>query len=474
VLGIYDVLLPCRLYTIDHKVTEVGRVSLTAEFLLRLLKSVDGMNESDVAAFFGFDHRDMSFVLNEVDTHGYVDRKDGKLWLTAVGQALFRDASPYPEIYEIEERRETVAFDLIALAPQERGSLELFELRLPELKLRDPDIASSATTRIPKAFRIFYPEIVSRRDPAAAAKRSLYSVDDVTPKDRFSSVVRISVVCRAARPSAAEPDLSDWRSDHERDDRAAVTESAARFVESLNVSRRADDRDAYQLLFDIAPEYLKDFARRDGFSVDRYFREALTREGDVRIDRPTVSIVGSLLTRDNSRRLFDIADYGLRQALRPPTCLLWLPPQLPCWGATSALPAFLGQIRTRVGALTGVATQETDIQIVALVAGRPPKYIEAAFDRVASTDSTRIPPALELLVIPRTLAAVVVHTPIGASNGAAVPIGIASFDARVVSRVHAAVADHFSSFNLPYDLAQGFVAELADVPKPPADGDATG
>ncbi len=451
ILGTYDVLLPCRLYTVDHKVTEVGRVSLTAEFLLRLLKSVDGMSETDVAAFFGFDNRDMSFVLNEIDTHGYVDRKDGQLWLTPLGQALFRGASPYPEIYEIEERQETVGFDLIALAPQDRGSLELFELRLPELKLRDPEVASFATKHIPRAFRKFYAEIISRRDPAATTKRSLYSVDEVAAKDRFSSLVRISVVSKVARPSVAEPDLSDWRGDHERDDRAAVTESAARFVESLSVSRRADDRDAYQLLLDMAPEYLKDFARRDGLSVDRYFREVLTREGDVRIDRPTVPVVGSLLTRDNSRRLLEVADYGLRQASRLPSFSVWLAPQTPFWGATGALPAILGQIKARIEGQSGSTAQETDFQNIALIAGRPAKYIESAFDRVVTCDFARLPPAVELLVIPRVLTAVLVHAPIGTLNGTAVPVGIISFDERVMSRVHTVVAEQTRNLNLPYD-----------------------
>jgi hypothetical protein len=54
-LAVYDVLLPCRMFQIDHKVAVLGRTSLTTEFLLRLVKAVPGISQEDAAAFFGFD-----------------------------------------------------------------------------------------------------------------------------------------------------------------------------------------------------------------------------------------------------------------------------------------------------------------------------------------------------------------------------------------------------------------------------------
>ena len=43
-LAVYDVLLPCRRFAMAYKVAVLGQVSLTAEFLLRLLKSSDSRN----------------------------------------------------------------------------------------------------------------------------------------------------------------------------------------------------------------------------------------------------------------------------------------------------------------------------------------------------------------------------------------------------------------------------------------------
>lgn len=79
IIGVFDLLLPCRSFTIAHKVAELGRASLTTEFLLRLLHSIDGMTEEDVATFFDFNPREMAFLLNEAETFGYVLRRGGRI-----------------------------------------------------------------------------------------------------------------------------------------------------------------------------------------------------------------------------------------------------------------------------------------------------------------------------------------------------------------------------------------------------------
>jgi hypothetical protein len=453
-LGVYDVLLPCRQFIVSHKVAEVGRVSLTGEFLLRLLKSVDGMNENDVAAFFGYDEREMPFVLSEVETNDFVTRKDGRVYLTTVGQALFRDGSEYPEIFEVITCRERTGFDLIALAPEERRYLDSFERRLPELRTRDAKKISAATQQIPSAFRKFYGEIVSRRDPTATVKRSLYSIDNVAASDRFSSTVRISVQSTGLRPSTGEPDLSEWRPEYEREDRGDIIEAASRFVEDLKVARQHTDADAYQVLIDIAPSFLKDFARRDGLAVERYYREAFTRTGDVRSDRPTVPLLGSLFTRENTRRLFEVAEYGLRSVSERPTVCLWFAPQTPYWGATTALPEILDQIKSRVLAVSEDETRDPDNRTICLIGGRAAKHVETAFDLVGTSDAPSIPASLEMLLVPNVLTALAVNAPIpiGVRNGLPVSLGLVSFDLQVIERAKNYAMDQMLVYSLPRRL----------------------
>lgn len=455
-LAVYDVLLPCRQFAVSHKVAEVGRVSVTSEFLLRLLKTVDGMKEEDIAAFFGYDQREMSFVMSEVEANDFVVRKDGRVHLTTVGQGLFRDGSEYPEIYEVDSRREMVGFDLIALAPEDRGFLGEFERRLPELRARDGEKVSAAARLIYReAFRRFYGEIARRRDPTATAKRSLYSIDDVEAKDRFSSTVRFTVRSTGLRPSVAEPDMSGWRPEYEREDRADIIEAVSRFVDEMKMHRGPEVDGAYQILLALAPDFLKDFMRKDGFAVERYYREAFSRAGDVRSDRPTVPLLGSIFTRENTRRLFDVSEYGLKSVEKPPTLCVWVVPQTKHWGATTALPSLLEQFKSRVLSISDGETEDVVSRAVGMVAGHaPPKHIEAAFDAVGTSNLSRVSPFLELLLVPNVLIAVTVNAPIGVTSGLPVPLGFVSFDAEIVARGQRFLLNYIDDYALAGDINQ--------------------
>jgi hypothetical protein len=460
-LATYDVLLPCRRFDIEHKVAVLGRVSLTAEFLLRLLKSADGLDEGAAAAFFGFDLRDMSFVLSEVENLGYVERREGRLWLTLAGLALFRPDSDQPQIFEVEALRESVGFDLLSLAPEQPRFLDDFERTLPELPLH-AEIASAASKQVPAAFRRFYGEIVSRRERKREDKKALYSVDNVSPGERFSAPLRIVVRSSGMRPFAGEPDLSDWRSDQEQDDRSATSDAASAFVDGLSTTRHSQDADAYAVLLELAPEFLKEFSRRDGLAVDRYFREAFVRAGDVRSDRPTVPLLGFLLGRDNLRRTTEVLNYGLRSAPRPPY-VVWLTPMTKLWGATRLLPDFLRHLKTQLRT-DDLEASGPRLTTVGLVTGRPEFYLERAFDDVATSELPRFPRTLEIMLVPGVMVAVSVHAPIGAQTGAPVPLGFASFDPRVVERAQALLASRTQPFLRGKQFEAGLMESLLKAP----------
>lgn len=183
------------------------------------------------------------------------------------------------------------------------------------------------------AFRKFFSEIADRRGRSKGEKRDLYSVDPAVSKIRFLSTLRTVLRAQASYPNSEESDLSLWRPDHEQADRPEIVSS---FVDGLKQSRGDDDAEAYSTPLDLAP-VLKDFARRDGLAVERYYREAIARAGDVRVDRKTAPIVGSVLLSENRKRLLDVLDYGSRAHPTAPRFLLWLAPLVPWWGATTLL-----------------------------------------------------------------------------------------------------------------------------------------
>jgi hypothetical protein len=444
-LAIYDVLLPCRKFAIDHKVAVLGRTSLTTEFLLRLVKAVPGISEEDAAAFFGFNFRERAFLLNEAETPGYVERRDGRLWLTSAGDGLFRDGSSQPEIFEVEPRRGEVGFDLISLGPERIRSLTGFELGLPELPINNHQSAGSASARIPQAFRRFFSEIAERRERQKGERKDLYSVDSVTPMSRFFSTVRTVVRAKASYPSSEESDLILWRPEHEQADRLGIVGAVASFIHGLTQPQSESDAEAYKLLLSLAPEYLKEFARRDGLAVERYYREAITRAGDVRADRKTAPIVGSLLLSENRKRLLDVLDYGFRQHSSVPRFLLWLAPQVPWWNATTLFDETIGGFSVRWNGYYP-DSEAVVLKSVCLTGPRPPRYIEKAFDLVATSEDRRFPGPIEILIVPHIAAAAIVHAPIASSRGFAVPLGFVSFDPAVVRRVEQCILVNLSAY----------------------------
>jgi hypothetical protein len=428
-VAVFDVLLPGRFFSVTHKVAELGRVSMTTEYLLRLLRSVDGMEEEQVREFFGFDRREMGFVLAEVETNGYVNREDGRLWLTTTGRGLFRDGSEEPQVFEVEKRTDRIAIDLFSLAPLEREFLTSFETSLPELHPTDPSELADVTKKVPAAFRYHYSELVSRRDKEAPKKRALYSVDDVSPGDRFSSCVRVIARSSVARPDFPEPDLSAWKPEAELDDRAMVVNSVARFLNGLAGQLASHDSNAYDVLLELAPEFLADFRRKDGLAVDRFYREAVERVGEFRIDRPTVPLVGSVFTRANFERLGVAFDYAIKADSPLPSACLWVVPNI-CWGTTRVLTATLDLIRRRIG--EGARDEEGDVAAIAIARKRD-RHLTEAFTYV-DTAVRGMQESLEMLLVPGLLVAAVVHAPIRVPTAFPVPLGVMSFDAAVVQR----------------------------------------
>ncbi|MCP3404065.1 hypothetical protein [Bradyrhizobium sp. CCGB01] len=444
-IGVYDVLLPCRKYEVSYKVAVLGKVSPSLEFLLRLLKSVPGLSDEATAAFFGYSRAEIAYVLNEAIGPGFVERKDARLWLTTAGDGLFKEGEDEPAIFSVEDRRRAVGFDLLAIAPQQPRPVDSVEQWLPELPIEDGAGTGRVAEKITERFGRFFHELADRNDREQFQRRDLYSIDGVIPKERFQAPVRIRAFAQASSPSLAEIDLSSWRPDHEVADRAQIENSAALLIEDLKVTgNQLNANLAYEVLAELAPEFLKEFITRSGLAANRYWREAVGRAGEPRSDRKTIPIVGPLYTEDNAKRLLGVLDYGLRDKAELADFVLSVAPQTGFWGATTQLRDTLTFLRRRIG--LNPTAESPDVSTVCLFAGKPPRYVERTFDEIHCSDAPEFPPALEMMIFPRVAVAALVHAPIGATSGQAVPLGWATFDEQVVARAQTYVADRLGRF----------------------------
>lgn len=457
-LATLDLALPCRRFVVEHKVADVGKVSVTAEFLLRFVRAMGSCTEEAVQSFFGYSRREMTYVLHEVEDADFVHRIEGRITLTATGLSLFRPGVEEPLIYEVERKTARVGFDLISLAPAEKKFLTYFESRLPELPLADVEQVSAATERVPSSFRRFFREFAPKIDPTSTVRRALYSIDGVAAEERFSTIVRVRLVSSGLKPTLPDIDLSEWKSDYELSDREAVGRAVAEMVERMGVARREDDGEAYQLLVNLAPEYLKEWTRRDGLSVQRYYRHAFTSQGDVRADRPTVPIVGSLFTMENARRLFEVASYGLRKTRHAVAAVYWVVPQAPLWGSTSIMAEAIDQFRERILRTNEDLAARQNVESIALTTQRAEPWVKEAFTREQGSNARAFPGGFEMLLVPGAFVAATIHAPIGQQSGLPVPLGFASFDPRVLARAGGLLDASADVFKLSDELRRNLVA----------------
>ena len=283
-LHTYDLLLPCRRYEINYKVALLGNISPTLEFLLRLLKSVEGISEDDARGFFGYSRTEMEFVLNEGTTPGYVDRRESRLWLTTAGENLFSDSSDEPAIFAVERRSKEYGFDQLSLSPERPAPLGRLEMFLPDLSVDSPLGGGNPSKAVRERFGHFFRELGDREE-RRSKRRQLYSIDSVVPSDRYQIPVRIKVYCQSSSPGIAEIDLSSWRPDQELADRPEVEKAVGEFVARLSTNS-SRETEAHQIMVDLAPEFFKDYRlARGGMSVNRYWRYAVGHGGEVRVDR---------------------------------------------------------------------------------------------------------------------------------------------------------------------------------------------
>jgi hypothetical protein len=277
---------------------------------------------------------------------------------------------------------------------------------------------------------------------------------------RWISSGRSGLAAKSSRNAISDlnsqASLREWRPEQELLDRPQVVDAASAFIDGLKVSRHGSDSDAYRLLTDIAPEFLREFIRTDGLAVDRYYRETLTRAGEVQSNRRTIPLVGALTNRKNVERLLSALSYATRKTARPDH-IIWVKPQVPYWGATRIVLDTLRQLKKSL--LTTDAREEPDT--ICMVTGRSEIYLDRSFDGVIFSNTPQFPNAVEVLLIPGVLTVVLVHAPIGAQSGLAVPLGILSFDPRVVERVQDEVAARIGGYIVDDTLFHSLRRDLA-------------
>jgi hypothetical protein len=115
----------------------------------------------------------------------------------------------------------------------------------------------------------------------------------------------------------------------------------------------------------------------------------------------------------------------------------------------------------RAGAGNRADGQSDTLRSICLTAPRPPRYMEKAFEVIGTSDYRRFPGPLEILLVPQTAVAAIVHAPIESQRGFALPLGFVSFDAAVLRRAEQCVLDNLNAYVADDSLYREVAAALS-------------
>jgi hypothetical protein len=215
----------------------------------------------------------------------------------------------------------------------------------------------------------------------------------------------------------------------------------AEFIDELKTIRTPEDANAFDVLVNFAPEYLKDYVNRSGFSAARYFKEIAGRAGELRSNRQTVGIIGALYQPENIERFSTAIGYTKDRPHFQDDLFVWVVPNQSAWGASRSFLELVEILASEDRPIDQDGSRSRRNPVV-IDEGKPQRRLsKRRLSKAVSTTYCRpnngaIPGSLEVLLIPGRVAAAVVHAPITEGRGFPIPLGVLSFDEAIVRRVH--------------------------------------
>jgi hypothetical protein len=279
-------------------------------------------------------------------------------------------------------------------------------------------------------------------------------VDSVTPLDRYAAIVPIRIKAKATVPGVVEPDVSDLWDGYDLDDRPEIVQATTELLKTAKMFGSDLDNVLFQCLSDVAPEVTADYTKGRSFRREAFFRDTARRAGELRRDRQTTPIVGSLWTDGNMARIQRALDYAMESRKPedgvPP--ILWHVPTRPLWGTSRRLPQLLRHFETTCGSWADVDPGFS----VAFVHDRPPRHIDRAFGAVLQSRAVaRSLNHLEILLLPGLVAAVLVHASLVVGEAYPVQLGFISFNESLLSRTSQLLSD----LVMPFQVTRSSVDE---------------
>ncbi len=433
-------LVPARRFQVEGTLLRSGYVSLATEFALRLLRDAEVLSPGELGAFLGFSDGETRTLVQELLLDGYLDVDGDRIRLAQKGERAFDPASGELRLLEVEPFSDTVTLDLVSFAPVEIPGA----VRLPwlaELEPPDKDRSAAASREGTRGFRANFGEW---RDARRRGERSsglrLHTLDgDVVPLARSSVPVTIPMTYSPSQGDGVDPDFSALRDRGRRDARKELVEALSDAIKRI-----------------VAPgdhaEGAATTARWDGGVLSGpagsrtvpplLWLQIASRTPPAALPdilAPAVRLAGSATSPGVLSVLSNFLD-GVAGPETEDVPVIWVPASHPAWGMSADLLDVTRQIKSGLAPKAGIVLlprsdhEDKSIRHLARTygQGRDGRQI-ALFDTCVVIPPGALPLSLEIILQPGLWVVVLLHVP--SKDGFPVPIGYASRNVDVVSKV---------------------------------------
>jgi hypothetical protein len=413
--------VPCRSFHVRANITRDRPLPVVDEFVLRLLRICGQLTLMRLAEFFGFARTETERVVRDLVAKELIVAEDNELRLTTRAAALFRaSAEEEPRLVEVEPWVENVWIDLVSRTfvprPRQRAHRNLIDVQ-PASGATDLPV-DFARVAFEENFRDYITRVRRLREPDRV---SIHSIAGVEP-DRYGSVV---ITGRKVIT------IGDRRPRLEFDGASEAPKQFRTMIENLATEYGQLDQPRAQTTS------LVDFERFEGLQLRTYFDQ--NQEFDLArwlAERPQLDnssrawVLGASYLEANVKAVVDRLNTKKPDQIKPE--IRWLRPAGGGWGMSADLSSALEILRRIVGLPETPRFSGSTLLMPRAVGNISQKRISRLFER-GEEFSAKLGTSLEVLVVGRTVAMLLIH--VSVDRNETIPVGIVTDHPDQVARL---------------------------------------
>ncbi len=373
-LGRQTFNVPCRRFTIRLTVSNQERLPLVREFSLRYLNLVGACSGESLGHFFGFSDRELSILLADLKTAGFIDYVGDEMKLTDKGRDLFRhNEEGALHIRSVEKWNERFAIDFISFrvihfVPR-TDSFRCFH----NLVSADQGKVSRSREIAKETFADSFHEYVERYKQNISneerARLSIYGISSIESGDTFEFPLSVDLYVNSDSPKQVDQRYSVFDSDAAQESRQRLVQEVSRTINRLKEKSKFGSDLLWLTNEQLRVPIFSELSQDGQIEIGSLLCQIQHLRDSAPASASTVPVIGSFYTDENSKIIFDFVrnstgsiktDSDKKEA-QLENVVYWQKPSTELWGSNEETFSLISRIRREV---TSVVVGKSEISLV--------------------------------------------------------------------------------------------------------------